>query len=130
MRALLPVLALVLFGCAAPVTAPDGDRELRITTSDEGGVIVDDPTGHKRPVLLTGPHVSIVLEEGAAVRMANLAGSTVSAVLDRESGWVTWEGSFEVEVVRNDEVESRFRVRNATMVLGRFDGSGGWADGD
>lgn len=128
MRALLLVLALALFGCTSARIAPNGDRELRITTSEDRGVVIDDLTEQGRPVVMVGPHVSIVLEEGATVRMADLDGPTVSAGLDRENGWVTWEGNFEVEVVRNDEVESRFRVRDATMVLGRFEGAEGWTD--
>ena len=80
--------------------------------------------------MLAGPRVTVALGEGDAVRVDDLDGADVSAVLDSENGWITWEGSFEVEIIRGEEVEGRFRARNATVVLGRFEGAEGWADRD
>jgi hypothetical protein len=128
MRTLLLALALTLFGCTAARTASEDDREIRISTLDGGGVVVDDLTGAGSTVVLAGPRVTLALGEGAGVRVNDLDGADVSATLGTENGWYTWEGSYEVEIIRDEEVEGRFRIRNATMVLGRFSGSGGWAN--
>jgi hypothetical protein len=127
MTTLLSALAFTLLGLSSADIVPDGDYEIRITTPTEG-VVVDDLSGWGHAVVLAGPYVSIEVDEEVVLSVKALDKPSVSAVFNQKNEWVTWEGSFEVEVVRDDEVEGRFLVRDATMVLGRFEGSEGWAD--
>lgn len=121
------VLAFTLLGLSPTDAVPDGDYEIRITTPTEG-VVVDDLSGWGHAVVLAGPYVSIEVDDEVTLSVKALDKPSVSAVFNQENERITWEGSFEVEVVRDDGVESRFRVRDAVMVFGRFEGSEGWAD--
>lgn len=126
MTTLLYTLALTLLGLYPAHTVPGGEYEIRITTPTEG-VVVDDLSGWGHTVVVAGPYVSIEVDEEVVLRVRALDKPSVSAAFNQENGWVTWKGSFEVEVAQDDEVESRFRVRDAVMVFGRFEGSKGWA---
>lgn len=130
MRTSLLIAALALFGFTATESSPDADRELRISTPSHG-VEIEVVSEPGRTHVLAGPRVSIVVPEGAAVRVDDLDGPSVSARIDWDHGWAVWEGSYEVEVVEGGEVLSRFRVREATMALGQFEGDEGWTtEGD
>lgn len=126
MRSLLLAFAVALFGFSA-TTDSGGDREIRITT-DETGAVFENLTGHGRAFVLAGPHVSIPLGEATFVKLVNLDGSGVTTSWDQEKEWATIKGSYEVEIVQDEEVKARFRIRNATMVIGEFEGNEGWAD--
>lgn len=130
MRAILFASALALFGFVHDGAPTAEGLELRISTPSHG-VVVEDLSGQGNTVILAGPRVSVVVGEYTSVRVDDLNGASVSARRDREEGWTVWEGSFDVVLVEGDEVKSRLRVRDATMILGRFEGSEGWTvEGD
>ncbi len=130
MRTLVLAATLTLFGFASGGTALSDGVELRISTPNHG-VVVDTLPGQDGPVVLAGPRVSIVVPKGVAVHVNDLDQPGVSARIDREKGWTIWEGSYEVELVEGDEVKGRFRIQEATMVLGHFEQAEGWTtEGD
>lgn len=130
MRAFLVASAFVLFGFANAGMPADEGLELRISTPDHG-VAVENLSGEGHSVILAGPRVSVVVREGMSLRVNDLNSASVSARLDRDKEWTVWEGSFEVELVENSEIKSRLQIRDATMILGRFDGDEGWTvEGD
>lgn len=125
MRTTLLAATLALFGFTAVNHPGEEGLELRISTPRHG-VEIEVPVQTGETHVLAGPQVSIILPKGAAVRVNDLDSPEVSARIDWENEWTVWEGSYEVEVVEGDEVTGRFRVREATMVLGRFEGDEGW----
>ena len=126
MRSFLLAVAVTLLGFTA-TTDRAQDREIRITT-DETGAVFENVTGHGRTFVLAGPHVSIPLEEGVTLGFVNLDGSGVTTSWDQENEWATLRVSYEVEIRQGEEVKARFRVRNATVVIGEFEGNEGWTD--
>ncbi|MEM1057134.1 MAG: hypothetical protein AAGI52_16570 [Bacteroidota bacterium] len=123
---LAPLVALIGF-----VPVSDGEREIRISTPTHGVVIDVLDHGEEHRFTLAGPRVTIVLSEGTTLRVNDLDSAGVSAQMDFERDWVTWEGSYEVTLVEDDEVTTRIRVQDATMILGRFEGNEGWTtEGD
>ena len=109
---------VLLTAAAAPM---DEGVELRISIQPEAEVEFYDAAGEKLSHKIHGPHVTVRLEPGASVRVNDLDDVDLSVMYDDELGWTTFTGSYEVEVVRDGDVTSRFVVREARMVLGRFD---------
>ncbi len=124
MRSFLITAAVALLGFAATADRAE-NREIRIIT-DETGAVFEDVTGQGRGFVLAGPRVSIPFEDGVTLSLDNLDGSGVTTSWDQENEWAIVRGSYEVEIRQGEEVKARFRVRNATMVIGEFEGDEGW----
>ena len=97
--------------------------KLLITTYDDHGVIIEDFMGVSglRSYTVDGPHIQVVLEDGARLVIDDLDDPASSGAVDSERGTQTFAGNLVLEIQRDGRAVSRLTVRQATVLYGRFD---------
>ncbi len=97
--------------------------KLLITTYDNQGVLIEDFMGTSglRSYTVDGPHIEVVLDEGARLVIDDLDDPSSSGAVDSQQGTQTFAGNFVLEIQQDGRAVSRLTVREATVLYGRFD---------
>ena len=133
-RILFSTIAVWLLLCCADVRAQISPEiydtppqrtplKLLITTHHDQGVLIEDFMGASglRSYTIDGPHIEVVLQEGARLVIDDLDDPAASGTVTTEQGAQTFAGNLVLEIQQNGRAVSRLTVRQATVLYGRFD---------
>ena len=98
--------------------------KLLITTYNDYGVLIEDFLGASglHSYTIDGPHIEVVLQEGASLVIDDLDDPEASGKVDWEQETLTFAGNLVLEIQQDGLAVSRLTVRKARVLYGRMDG--------
>lgn len=133
-RILTSTMAVWLLLCCADARAQIGPElyetppqrtplKLLITTHDDQGVLIEDFMGTSglRSYTIDGPHIEVILQDGASLVIDDLDDPEASGEVDWNQETLTFVGNLVLEIQLDGRAVSRLTVRHATVLYGRID---------